>query len=89
MNKFKDMSSGFQALWASFILSAAWFVFYNVGVYSALVIVSGLIFIYIFPLIYLLNDSTLSKENKSGWLILTIFFSWISFAFYLIKKNNK
>ncbi len=89
MNKFKDMSSGFLALWASFILSAAWFVFYNVGVYSALVIVSGLIFIYIFPLIYLLNDSTLSKENKSGWLILTIFFSWISFAFYLIKKNNK
>ena len=89
MNKFKDMSSGFQALWASFILSAAWFVFYNVGFYSLLVIVSGLIFIYIFPLIYLLNDSTLSKENKSGWLILTIFFSWISFAFYLIKKNNK
>ena len=89
MNKFKDMSSGFQALWASLILSAAWFVFYNVGFYSLLVIVSGLIFIYIFPLIYLLNDSTLSKENKSGWLILTIFFSWISFAFYLIKKNNK
>ena len=89
MNKFKDMSSGFQALWASFILSAAWFVFYNVKFYSLLVVVSGLIFIYIFPLIYLLNDSTLSKENKSGWLILTIFFSWISFAFYLIKKNNK
>ena len=99
MNKFKDMSSGFQALWASFILSAAWLIITNIlnnlsfdSLFSAIqvhLIFSALIFIYIFPLIYLLNDSTLNKENKSGWLILTIFFSWISFAFYLIKKNNK
>ena len=99
MNKFKDISSGFQALWTSLVLSAAWLIIYNIlnnfyldSLFFAIQVhltVSTLIYIYIFPLIYLLNDSTLSKENKSGWLILTVFFSWFSFAFYLIKKNNK
>ena len=98
MNKFKDISSGFQALWASLILSVIYqaFVFegglYFDSVQEAIVIhllTSVVIYIYIFPLIYLLNDSTLSKENKSGWLIFTVFFSWFSFAFYLIKKSNK
>ena len=98
MNKFKDISSGFQALWASLILSVIYQSFvvegglYFDSVQEAIVIhllTSVVIYIYIFPLIYLLNDSTLSKENKSGWLIFTVFFSWFSFAFYLIKKSNK
>ena len=41
-----------------------------------------------YPIFYVVTDKRIDRETKVGWLILTLFFSWITFAFYLIKNKK-
>jgi len=47
-----------------------------------------ILYIFLFPLGYVLFDKNLKNEQKVGWLLLVFFFSWLAFAFYLIKKKD-
>jgi hypothetical protein len=42
----------------------------------------------LFPIYFVIRDKRLEKERKIGWLLLVFFFSWLAFAFYLIKKKD-
>ncbi len=47
-----------------------------------------LIAFFTYPIFYVVTDKRIDREKKVGWLILTLFFSWIAFAFYLIKNKK-
>ena len=54
----------------------------------------GVVFVWVliafftYPIFYVVTDKRLDREKKVGWLILTLLFSWIAFAFYLIKNKK-
>ena len=47
-----------------------------------------ILYLIFFPLGYVLFDKNTKNEQKVGWLLLVFFFSWLAFAFYLIKKKD-
>ena len=54
------------------------------------VILTGPLLIYLifFPVGYVWFDKNQKNEQKLGWTILVLFFSWLAFAFYLINKKD-
>lgn len=100
MEKFKNLSNTYQFLIATFAISFTFnflfkiFTIVNFGFSGLLLNITNVIFwwvlmfIGIFPFYYILTDKRIVSEKKVGWFILVLLFSWIAFAFYLIKNKK-
>tara|TARA_B100000242_G_C42588450_1_gene278379 strand:+ start:61 stop:363 length:303 start_codon:yes stop_codon:yes gene_type:complete len=100
MEKFKKLNKTYQFLIITFALSFTvnflfqiHYIFYLgfSGILFRLteVFIWWLImFIILFPFFYILSDKRIASEKKVGWFLLTLLFSWIAFAFYLIKNKE-
>ena len=41
-----------------------------------------------FPLIYIIRDKRITREQKVGWSIIIFFTSWLGLAIYLVKNKK-
>jgi hypothetical protein len=100
MEKFKKLNKTYQFLIITFALSFTVnflfqidYIFY-LGFSGILVKLTEvfiwwlIMFIILFPFFYILSDKRIASEKKIGWFLLTLLFSWIAFAFYLIKNKE-
>ena len=40
------------------------------------------------PIIYIIRDKRITREQKVGWVIIIFFTSWIGLAIYLVKNKK-
>lgn len=40
------------------------------------------------PIIYIIRDKRITREQKVGWAIIIFFTSWIGLAIYLVKNKK-
>tara|TARA_B100000401_G_C52313762_1_gene488553 strand:- start:183 stop:485 length:303 start_codon:yes stop_codon:yes gene_type:complete len=100
MEKFRNLNKIYQFLLVTFGISFTFnFLFkinfiFNFGFTGLMVSLTDVffwwlaMFIFLFPFFYILTDKRLASEKKIGWFLLTLLFSWIAFAFYLIKNKD-
>ena len=100
MEKFKKLNKTYQFLIITFALSFTVNFLFHIN-YIFYLGFSGILFrltevfiwwlimfIILFPFFYILSDKRIASEKKVGWFLLTLLFSWIAFAFYLIKNKE-
>ena len=49
-----------------------------------LIILAGIAFIYLFPMLHVLLSRRSHGGAKFGWFLLVVFFSWLAYIAYLI-----
>ncbi len=97
MDKFNKLSNNKKFIVIIFVVSFFVWGFANSFygfVYYFFLSLRGVIFVWFilafftYPIFYVVTDKRIDGEKKVGWLILTLFFNWIAFAFYLIKNKK-
>ncbi len=97
MDKFNKLSNNKKFIVINFVVSFFvrgyangfyGYVYYFFGSLQEVIFVWFVIAFFTYPIFYVVTDKRIDRERKVGWLILTLFFSWIAFAFFLIKNKK-